>query len=136
MKNQRTKEILRFFKFALFSVSAGLVEIAVFTLLNELSGWSYWPCYLIALVASVVWNFTLNRKFTFKSAANVPVAMLKVLAYYAVFTPLSTWLGHWLSDTLAWNEYLVTLLNMLLNFATEYPYQKSVVFAGSIDSKK
>ena len=136
MKNQRTKEILRFFKFTLFSVSAGLVEIAVFTLLNELSGWSYWPCYLIALVASVVWNFTLNRKFTFKSAANVPVAMLKVLAYYAVFTPLSTWLGHWLSDTLAWNEYLVTLLNMLLNFATEYPYQKSVVFAGSIDSKK
>ena len=136
MKNQRTKEILRFFKFTLFSVSAGLVEIAVFTLLNELSGWSYWPCYLIALVASVVWNFTLNRKFTFKSAANVPVAMLKVLAYYAVFTPLSTWLGHWLSDTLAWNEYLVTLLNMLLNFATEYPYQKFVVFAGSIDSKK
>ena len=62
--------------------------------------------------------------------------MLKVLAYYAVFTPLSTWLGHWLSDTLAWNEYLVTLLNMLLNFATEYPYQKSVVFAGSIDCKK
>ncbi len=62
--------------------------------------------------------------------------MLKVLAYYAVFTPLSTWLGHWLSDTLAWNEYLVTLLNMLLNFATEYPYQKFVVFAGSIDSKK
>ena len=82
------------------------------------------------------WNFTLNRKFTFQSAANVPVAMLKVLAYYAVFTPLSTWLGHWLSDTLAWNEYLVTLLNMLLNFATEYPYQKFVVFAGSIDSKK
>ena len=105
MKNQRTKEILRFFKFALFSVSAGLVEMAVFTLLNELSGWSYWPCYLIALVASVVWNFTLNRKFTFKSAANVPVAMLKVLAYYAVFTPLSTLLGHWLADVLLWNEY-------------------------------
>lgn len=84
----------------------------------------------------MLWNFTFNRRFTFQSAANVPVAMLKVLAYYAVFTPLSTWLGHWLSDTLAWNEYLVTLLNMLLNFATEYPYQKSVVFAGSIDSKK
>lgn len=136
MKNQKAKEILRFFKFALFSASAGLVEMGMFALLNELSSWSYWPCYLIALVASVVWNFTLNRKFTFKSAANVPIAMLKVLAYYAVFTPLSTWLGHWLSDTLAWNEYLVTLLNMLLNFATEYPYQKFVVFAGSIDSKK
>ena len=135
MKNQRTKEILRFFKFTLFSVSAGLVEIAVFTLLNELSGWSYWPCYLIALVASVVWNFTLSHKII-KSAANVPVAMLKVLAYYAVFTPLSTLLGHWLADVLLWNEYIVTILNMLLNFSTEFLYQRFVVFGKSIDSAK
>lgn len=130
------KEFVRVLKFTFFSVSAGLIEMGSFALLNEFTYLPYWPCYLIALCLSVLWNFTLNRKFTFQSAANVPVAMLKVLAYYAVFTPLSTWLGHWLSDTLAWNEYLVTLLNMLLNFATEYPYQKFVVFAGSIDSKK
>ena len=136
MKNQRTKEILRFFKFTLFSVSAGLVEIAVFTLLNELSGWSYWPCYLIALVASVVWNFTLNRKFTFKSAANVPVAMAKVAAYYAVFTPLSTLLGNFLAASLGWNEYLVTVVNMLLNFSTEFLYQRFFVFGKTIDSAK
>lgn len=130
------KEFVRVLKFTFFSISAGLIEMGSFALLNEFTHFPYWPCYLIALCLSVLWNFTLNRKFTFQSAANVPVAMLKVLAYYAVFTPLSTWLGHWLSDTLAWNEYLVTLLNMLLNFATEYPYQKIVVFAGSIDSKK
>mgnify|MGYP002292900547 CR=1 FL=1 len=130
------KEFVRVLKFTFFSISAGLIEMGSFALLNEFTHLPYWPCYLIALCLSVLWNFTLNRKFTFQSAANVPVAMLKVLAYYAVFTPLSTWLGHWLSDTLAWNEYLVTLLNMLLNFATEYPYQKFVVFAGSIDSKK
>lgn len=130
------KEFVRVLKFTFFSISAGLIEMGSFALLNEFTHFPYWPCYLIALCLSVLWNFTLNRKFTFQSAANVPVAMLKVLAYYAVFTPLSTWLEHWLSDTLAWNEYLVTLLNMLLNFATEYPYQKFVVFAGSIDSKK
>ena len=134
MKKEKTKEILRFFKFTLFSISAGLVEMGVFALLNELSGWSYWPCYLIALVASVVWNFTLNRKFTFKSAANVPIAMLKVLAYYAVFTPLSTLLGHWLADVLLWNGDIVTILNMLLNFITEFLYQRFVVFGKSIDS--
>ena len=134
MKKEKTKEILRFFKFTLFSISAGLVEMGVFALLTELSGWSYWPCYLIALVASVVWNFTLNRKFTFKSAANVPIAMLKVLAYYAVFTPLSTLLGHWLADVLLWNGYIVTILNMLLNFITEFLYQRFVVFGKSIDS--
>ena len=130
------KETLRAIKFTLFSISAGVIQIVTFTLLNELTALPEHISYLIALVLSVLWNFTFNRRFTFQSAANVPVAMLKVLAYYAVFTPLSTWLGHWLSDTLAWNEYLVTLLNMLLNFATEYPYQKFVVFAGSIDSKK
>ena len=84
----------------------------------------------------MVWNFTLNRKFTFKSAANVPVAMLKVLAYYAVFTPLSTLLGHWLADVLLWNEYIVTILNMLLNFTTEFLYQRFVVYGKSIDSAK
>ena len=86
---QKKKEVWRAVKFVLFSASAGIIQIGLFTLLNELAKWSYWPCYLIALVASVVWNFTLNRKFTFKSANNVPKAMALVLCYYAVFTPVS-----------------------------------------------
>ena len=128
------KELWRAVKFTLFSVSAGLIEIASFTLLNELTNWSYWPCYLIALVLSVLWNFTLNRKYTFRSAANVPVAMMKVVLYYAVFTPLSTLLGSYLADTLLWNEYLVTALNMIANFVTEFLYQRYFVFGKSIDT--
>ena len=130
------QEFIRFIKFALFSASAGLIEMGSFALLNEFTGWSYWPCYLIALVLSVVWNFTLNRKFTFKSAANVPIAMAKVLAYYAVFTPLSTLLGEYLAGTLGWNEYLVTVINMLLNFGTEFLYQRTFVFGKSLDTGK
>ena len=129
-----TKELWRAFKFLLFSASAGIIEIVSFALLNELTNWSYWPCYLIALVLSVLWNFTLNRRFTFRSANNVPVAMMKVAAYYAVFTPLSTWLGSWLADTVGWNEYLVTGINMALNFVTEYLYDTFVVFRGTIDT--
>ena len=64
------KELLRTLKFVLFSISAGLIEIIAFSLLNELTGWSYWPCYLIALILSVLWNFTLNRRYTFQSASN------------------------------------------------------------------
>lgn len=130
------KELWRAAKFTLFSASAGLIEIGSFTLLNEFSGLSYWPCYLIALTLSVLWNFTLNRNFTFKSASNVPVAMLKVACYYLVFTPLSTWLGDYLVETLGWNEYLVTALNMILNFVTEFLYQRFFVFGKSIDTKK
>ena len=127
-------EFWRFIKFALFSASAGIIEIGAFALLNELTEWTYWPCYLIALLLSILWNFTLNRKFTFRSVANVPVAMLKVLAFYGVFVPATTLLGSYLADTLHWNEYLVTGINMGLNFVTEYLYQKYVVYAGSIDS--
>ena len=83
---------------------------------------------------SVLWNFTLNRRFTFRSAANVPIAMLKVAAYYLVFTPASTLLGNYLSETVGWNEYLVTILNMVLNFVTEYLYDRFVVFGKSIDT--
>lgn len=134
MKNEKAEELLRFIKFALFSISAGLVEMGAFALLRELAHWRYWPCYLIALALSVIWNFTLNRKFTFQSAANVPLAMLKVLGYYAAFTPLSTLLGHWLAESLMWNGYVVTGLNMILNFATEFLFQRFFVFGKSIDS--
>ena len=104
-------------KFLLFSISAGVIQFGVSTLLLELSGWSYWPCYLIGLVLSVLYNFTINRKFTFQSANNVPLAMLKVFCYYAVFTPLSTWWGDALTG-IGWNEYLVLFLTMVVNFVT------------------
>ena len=132
MKN---KELVRAIKFALFSASAGVIQLGSFTLLNELLHLPYWLSYLTALVLSVLWNFTLNRKFTFKSAANVPRAMLKVAAYYVVFTPLSTLLVKYLTDTCGWNEYLVTILNMLINFSTEFVYQRFFVFGNSLDTQ-
>src|SRR5699024_1659462 len=128
------KELIRSLKFLAFSLSAGVIELVSFSLLNELTGWSYWPCYLIALVLSVVWNFTLNRRYTFQSANNVPLAMLKVAGFYAVFTPASTWLGNYLAETLLWNEYLVTILNMVMNFVLEYLFDRFVVFRASIDT--
>jgi len=134
MPSQRKKELMRSLKFLLFSISAGVIQILSFTLLNELLHLPYWVSYLIALVLSVIWNFTLNRRFTFRSANNVPMAMLKVAAYYAVFTPLSTLLEKYLTETVGWNEYLVTLINMVLNFVTEYLFDTFVVFRGSIDT--
>lgn len=127
-------ELKRTVKFVLFSISAGVIEIGVFTLLDSGTGWSYWACYLTALILSVLWNFTLNREFTFRSANNVPVAMLKVAAYYAVFTPVTTILGNYLTETCGWNGYVVTALNMLLNFVTEYLYDRFVVFGKTIDT--
>ena len=144
----------QFIKFALFSASAGIIQVLTFTLLSEvvvklpaiqsamesnatfarIMQNEYGPMYLTALILSVVWNFTLNRKFTFKSANNVPKAMALVLCYYAVFTPLSTLLGNWLVETCGWNEYLVTVMNMLLNFVTEYLFDTFVVFRGSMDT--
>ena len=128
------KEFFRAVKFTLISISAGLIELGVFTLLNETLHWQYWVSYIIALSLSVLWNFTLNRKYTFKSAANVPVAMLKVAAFYAVFTPLTGFLEHWYTMGLGWNEYLATILNMALNFVTEFFYQRFFVFGKSIDT--
>lgn len=134
-QNNTKKEWLRVAKFTLFSASAGIIQIISFTLLNEILDWSKWVSYGIALVLSVLWNFTFNRKFTFKSAANVPIAMLKVAAYYAVFTPLSLLLEYWLADKNGWNEYLVTAINMVINFVTEFLYQRFVVYRNSIDTQ-
>lgn len=129
------KELLRTIKFTLFSISAGLIEISLFTLLDNFTNFNYWVNYLIALVASVIWNFTLNREYTFKSAGNIPVAMFKVFIFYMIFTPVSTILGNFLVESLNWNSYLVTLINMLCNFILEYLYDKYIVFKGTIDTK-
>lgn len=129
------KESWRLIKFVLFSISAGIIQIGSFTLFtNVFKSWSYWPCYLTSLLLSILWNFTLNRKFTFKSAANVPIAMLKTLLFYAVFTPVTTILGEHLVETLHWNEYIVTILNMLANFILEFLYQRFFVFGKTIDT--
>ncbi len=129
----RKKELVRMIKFLLFSVSAGVIQTLSFTLMNEAFDWNYWVCYLTALVLSVVWNFTLNRKFTFHAANNVPIAMLKVAAFYLVFTPLSTWGGQVLAE-LGWNDYLVLAISMVSNFVLEFLYDRYVVFRDSIDT--
>ena len=132
----KKKEFLRTVKFTLFSISAGIIQVVADLLCNEVFGFVAWVSYLIALVCSVLWNFTLNRKFTFQSASNVPIAMLKVAAYYVVFTPLSTWWTAALTERAGWNEYLVLALTMIANFVTEYLYQRYFVFGDSIDTAK
>ena len=128
-------ELLRVVKFTLFSISAGLIQTVSFELMYAALQWNYWVSYLTSLTLSVVWNFTLNRKYTFRSANNVPVAMLKVAAFYLVFTPLSTW-GGWVLESSGWNGHVVFVLSMLLNFVLEFLYDTYVVFRGSIDTAK
>ncbi len=148
------KDIMQFVKFALFSASAGIIQFGSFTLMKEViiklaffqnlmlehEGFArimnneYGPMYLIALILSVIWNFTFNRKFTFKSANNIPIAMLKVLAFYAVFTPLSTIAGNYFTAKYAGAfgiDYIVLIVTMLVNMITEFIYDKFVVFRNS-----
>ena len=130
-----TKEnILQTVKFALFSASAGIIQITTYTLFFEVCHFKEWVAYLISLVLSVLWNFTFNRKFTFKSANNVPIAMLKVAAYYCVFTPLSTWFTMYATTDLLWNNYLVEVICMLTNFVTEFLFDRFVVFRNSMNT--
>jgi putative flippase GtrA len=119
--------------FFIFSISAGVIQAISFTLLYEIASWVYWPSYLIALTLSVIWNFTLNRKFTFKSANNIPIAMTKVAFFYLIFTPLSTWWGDAL-ESIGWNGYLILGLTMITNLVTEFIYTKYFVYHQGINT--
>ena len=123
----KRESFFQMLKFTLFSISAGVLQVLSFTLFNELCAWRYWPSYLTSLILSIIWNFTFNRRFTFKSAANVPVAMLKLFGFYAVFTPLSTWLGH-LAETADINEYIILAVTMLSNFVLEFLFSKFIIY--------
>ena len=133
MQKERKEELARVSKYVLFSASAGIIQFLTFTLTHEIIGWPYWPCYLSALVLSVLWNFTLNREFTFKSTANIPRAMTLVALYYCVFTPLSTLWGTALTNA-GWNDYLVLGGTMLVNLTTEFLFWRLVVYRDSINT--
>lgn len=130
------KELMRTIKFTLFSISAGVIQLGSDIIFNEVLHMVPWLSYLLSLVLSVLWNFTLNRKFTFHSAANVPIAMLKVAGFYVVFTPLSTWWTAVLTGQLLWNEYVVLAGTMIVNFVSEYLFDRFFVFGKSIDTAK
>lgn len=132
-KQNKKKEFFRALKFLIISISAGLIQIGSFTLMNEVFGWNYWVGYLVSLLLSIIWNFTINRKYTFKAANNVKIAMLLVLAFYAVFTPLSTWLGA-LAEDAGVNEYIVLAVTMVLNFVLEFLYTRYIVYRNSCDT--
>jgi putative flippase GtrA len=131
----RTQNIIQAIKFTLFSAGAGIIQIVVYTLAFELIKLPNRLSYFIALVCSVLFNFTVNRAFTFKSANNIPLAMLLVAAYYTVFTPLSTW---WLDPLVALgiNEYVVLIGTMLVNFITEFLYCRFVIYRGAINTSR
>lgn len=131
------KNIWQMVKFTLFSISAGVIQIGSFTILNEIFKINdeYGVTYFISLALSILWNFTFNRKYTFKSATNVPVAMAKVFGFYLVFTPLSIWLGE-LAVGSHINEYIVLAVTMLSNFILEFLFCKFVVYRGQEDTLK
>jgi len=120
-------------KYAIFSVSAGVIQTGSFVLLYNVifreKTELYDLSYIVSLALSVLWNFTLNRKFTFNAVVNVPVAMLKVAVFYLIFTPVSGELGQMAVDA-GWNGNLVQILTMFANFVLEFLYFKFVVFRG------
>ena len=138
-KMTKKQNIIQIIKFALFSASAGIIQAVADIICNELIfpdtfKWKAAVSYLIALILSVLWNFTFNRKFTFKSAANIPIAMLKVAAFYCVFTPLSLWWTYQLVDVRGINEYIILACTMAVNLVTEYLYCRFVVYRNSMNT--
>ena len=131
---EKNKQLWQAVKFTVFSLSAGIVQVGSFALL-EIFIKTYWVPYLISLTLSIVWNFTLNRRYTFKSAANVPIAMAKVFGFYLVFTPLSAWLGA-LAEGAGANDFLILAVTMLANFVLEFLFCKFVVYRGQEDTLK
>lgn len=128
------KETIRAIKFAVVSVSAGIVEAVVFTAMNELGDFSYWVNYLTALICSIIWCYTVNRRYTFKSDKPMKTVLLYAAAFYAVFTPATTLLGNYLAETLLWNAYAVTAINMALNLSLEYLYDTFIVYRNDMDN--
>ena len=131
----KKESVVQMIKFTLFSASAGIIQVISFVVFNELFHWVYWPAYLASLILSIIWNFTFNRRYTFNSAANIPKAMLKLLGFYAVFTPLSTWCGD-LSESVGINDYIILASTMISNFVLEFLFSKFVIYKNHENTRR
>lgn len=130
VKSPKIKQFLQVLKFAAFSASAGVIQLLSFSILYD---WTHllpwWPAYLISLVLSVAWNFTFNRKFTFAAATNLPISMCLVALYYCAFTPISVFGGDAMTAAIGEELGIITTVTMMLiNFVTEFFWDKFVVF--------
>lgn len=130
---EKIKELIRAAKFLMISISAGVLQIGSFTLFYELFKWQYWLAYLVSLLLSIIWNFTINRKVTFKSANNIKLAMLQLLGFYAVFTPTTMLLGQWV-EGMGVHGLIVEVVTMLLNFVLEFLFCRFVIYRDSCDT--
>lgn len=114
--------------FTLFSISAGIIQILSFSLLELITPWNYWPKYLISVTLSVLWNFTFNRKITFKGTNNVYLAMSLTFLFYVFFIPITTVAGNYFEVKHEVNGFIILAVTMLLNFVLEFLYTKYIVY--------
>ena len=140
-------QLLQAVKYGLIAASAGIIQAGSFTLFEEVLHWEYWPSYLTALVLSVLWNFTFNRKYTFRSDYDIRRAMLLTLLFYVIFTPVSTWWTAALTGenpftgaaaneaTALVSPWIVQIGTMLVNFVLEFLWQRLVVYRNRVDTK-
>ena len=138
-KPTKKQQFFQFVKFTLFSVSAGVIQLLSTTILHQWTGWLsnyYWLAYIIGLTLSVIWNFTFNRKFTFKATNNVPLAMALVILYNCIIVVPLAFGGDALVNL--WGEQwgiLVTAISLLINFITEFFWDKFIVFKRAVTDR-
>ena len=155
-KKEKRKGVMQFIKYALCAASAGIIQIVLFSILQAVIPSNGKTIHFIvedmdlvtfiattvALCASILWNFTFNRKFTFKDAGNVPKAMILAFLFYVPFYPFQTWYVHTIKSLLVeaigtdGAGIIAEGTVMIINFALEFMWQKFVVFRKPKDKKE
>lgn len=155
-KKEKRKGVMQFIKYALCAASAGIIQIVLFSILQAVIPSNGKTIHFIvedmdlvtfiattvALCASILWNFTFNRKFTFKDAGNVPRAMILAFLFYVPFYPFQTWYVHTIKSLLVeaigtdGAGIIAEGSVMIINFALEFMWQKFVVFRKPKDKKE
>lgn len=155
-KREKRKGVMQFIKYALCAASAGIIQIVLFSILQAVIPSNGKTIHFIvedmdlvtfiattvALCASILWNFTFNRKFTFKDAGNVPKAMILAFLFYVPFYPFQTWYVHTIKSLLVeaigtdGAGIIAEGTVMIINFALEFMWQKFVVFRKPKDKQE
>lgn len=130
LRSRIQRYFTNFYSFLYFSLGAGVIKLVSFLLLSLIDS-GHGAVLVLAEIVSVVlsglFNFTWNRKFTFRSTNNIVPGMFLYGLYSLIATPA---VASFIVDLTrrGWADWLAKAMKMALHFILDSLYCKFVIF--------
>ncbi|WP_423190547.1 GtrA family protein [Alkalibacterium sp. f15] len=74
-----------FIDYFLFGLVTSSISILSFYVLNEIVGWHYLVANIVAVILSILFSYTVNKRYVFKTHTKTRKAFVKEFVFFVLF---------------------------------------------------